>query len=322
MAGRKILITGGGGFLGVAVAKRLLTRKPDEEIILTDIVAHPRLRSLKGKVCFVQADLGDPSVCASLVTPEVGTVFHFASLVSGGAEKDFAAGLRANVHATMHLLEACRLAGGRPRFVFTSSIATFGGVRLPESVDDWTFQHPENSYGAAKVLGEQLLNDYTRKGYLDGRGIRLPAIVVRDEPNTAVTGYLSALVRETVAGRDYICPVPPETRIPILSAKQCTSVLVALADLPEGAYHDFRTINGPSLSPTAGEIAAAIRATSLPVLGRIEFAAEPAAAVMLASWPREMRSERALALGLRADSSIAAIVSDYIQETGFSASLR
>jgi nucleoside-diphosphate-sugar epimerase len=309
-----VLITGGGGFLGVGLAKLLLAREPGTQLIVTDIVEHSRLAALRDRLQFVRADLADAGACAALLTPDIRIVYHFASLVSVGAERDFEAGLKANVLATLNLLEACRRQGQRPRFVFTSSIATFGGCHLPPTVDDWTHQHPQNSYGMAKVVGEQWLNDYSRKGFIDGRGVRLPAIVVRDEPNTAASGYVSALFREPLHGRDYVCPVEPATRIPILSARRCVETLAALGALPAGALGDYRTINGPNLAPSAGEIADAVRAFQPRPAGTITFAPDPAIQPMIDSWPRQLKSERAAAVGLTADTSLAEILADYARE--------
>jgi nucleoside-diphosphate-sugar epimerase len=312
----RILITGGSGFLGASLAGRLLSADGTgpKRIVLTDLLEHPRLAGLGRRVDFIRADLADGAACRDLIAPDVACVYHFASLVSGGAEKDFEAGLRANVLATMNLLEACRMGGRCPRFVFTSSIATFGGSNLPEEVDDLAHQHPQNSYGVAKVLGEQLLNDYSRKGFIDGRGVRLPAIVVRDEPNTAASGYASAILREPLAGRDYICPVSPDTRIPILSVGRCIAALRQLGELPPGSLGDWRTINGPSLSPSAREMADA--AARHGARGPVRFESDPAIQKMIASWPRRMRALRAAALGLEADRSVDELVRDYVASLG------
>jgi nucleoside-diphosphate-sugar epimerase len=306
-----ILITGGSGFLAVAVAERLLAQDPGSRILLSSRTKGSRLARLGDRVTFTAADLTDPAACRALVRSEVTTVFHLASLVSGGAEADFVAGMQANVYASLNLLEACRLAGGRPRFIFPSSIAAFGGARLPETVTDWTHQHPQNSYGVAKVVVEQLLNDYSRKGYVDGRGLRLPAIIVRDEPNTAASGYASALIREPLHGQDYCCPVGPQTRIPILSVGRCVALLVAMAELPEGALGDYRTLNSPGLSPSAGEIATAVEGCGAKGAGRITFRPNPTVERIVAAWPRAMAAERAQELGLTGDPSITTIVSDY-----------
>ena len=309
-----VVITGGSGFLGVGVAKALLAQDPARRIVLIDLVEHPRLASLRGRVEFVKADLGDAAACAAIISRQTGTVYHFASLVSGGAERDFVAGLQANVFLTINLLEACRTRGACPRFVFTSSIATFGGSRLPSTIDDWTHQHPQNSYGVAKVVGEQLLNDYSRKGYIDGRGVRLAAIIVRDEPNTAASGYLSALIREPLAGKKYLCPVSPDTAIPVLSNQKAVEVLLALGELAAGKLGDFRTINSPSLSPSAGQIAEAAQRTKIPAPDAIRFAPDAQTMAMISGWPKVMLAERARALGLSGDASIDAIIRDYRAE--------
>lgn len=311
-----ILITGGGGFLGAAVAEQLLSRQPRPRVILGYRSRTPRLERLQGRATLVPADLTEPAACRALVTPDVATVFHLASLVSGGAEADFAAGMQANLHASLHLLEACRLAGTRPRFVFPSSIASFGGARLPETVTDWTHQHPQNSYGVAKVVVEQLLNDYSRKGYVDGRGLRLPAIIVRDEANTAASGYASALIREPLHGRDYACLVAPETRIPILSLRRCVALLIACAELDAAGFGDYRTLNSPGLSPSAAEIADAVRASGAPGAGRITFQPDPAVERIVAAWPKRMEADRAKAVGLAGDASIEDIVRDYRASLG------
>lgn len=318
MSGRTILITGGSGFLGARMARHILERSPDEPILLTDIVRHPRTEPLRGKVAFVPADLSDPRACLDLLTPDTGAVYHFASLVSGGAERDFVAGLNANVRATINLLEACREKGACPRFFFASSIATFGGTGLPKVADDWTYQHPQNSYGVAKAVGEQLLNDYSRKGYVDGRAMRLPAIVIRDEPNTAASGYVSTLLREPLCGRDYVCPVPPGTRIPILNWGACIELITTLMKLPADALGDFRTINCPNISPTAREIANAVLRRRRQGTGEISFQPDPSVAGMIAAWPKRMLTMRAAELGLKTSSTLDTIIDEYLREAGAS----
>ena len=312
--GGTILITGAGGFLGANLAAAIAARHPAASLVLSDIVETPRLAPLKDRASLVIADITDPFVCRDLVSPSTELVYHLASLVSGGAETDFEAGLKANVFATIHLLEACRLAGGRPRFVFASSIATFGGDRLPEKVDDWTFQHPQNSYGVAKLIGEQLLNDYSRKGYVDGRGLRMPAVVVRDVPNTAVSGYASNLIREPLEGRDYVCPVSEQTRIPILGVETAIRLLVALGGLNGQMLSEMRTVNGPSISPSAAEIAAAVRELASPdqPVGKITFSSSPQIQAIVDSWPRRMAWDRARALGLPEEQSIQGLVEGYV----------
>ena len=311
-----ILITGGSGFLAVSLAKHLIERDPSRQVVLSDIVEHPRLSAVKDKVAFARADLTNPSACRDLITDRVGTVFHFAALVSGGAERDFEAGLQANLYAPLNLLEACRQQGTCPRFIFPSSIATFGGAHLPEAIDDYTYQHPQSSYGVAKVAMEQVLNDYSRRGYVDARGLRLAATIVRDVPNTAASGHVSNIIQVPIAGNDYVCPVTPETRIPVLGTRKCVELLVALGDLEPGTLGDYCTINGVSLSPSAGEMAEAVRTCGLDDLGAIAFEPDPEVMDMIGKWPKIMHSDRARKLGLEADESIKGIVADYLREKG------
>jgi len=271
-------------------------------------------------VGYVEVDLSDAGACGDLVTPDNGAVYHYASLVSGGAEQDFVGGFSANVRGTINLLEACREHGACPRFFFASSISSFGGESLPKVVDDWTHQHPQNGYGVANVIGEQLLNDYSRKGYIDGRAMRLPAIIVRDELNTAASGYTSGLVREPLAGRDYACPVPPDTQIPILNARTCIDLIITLMDSPKGALGDYRTINCPNIAPTAGKIANAVMRRQRRWIGRITFRPDPSVARIVATWPRRMLFERAEKLGLTTSVTIDAIIDEYLTEAGASSS--
>jgi nucleoside-diphosphate-sugar epimerase len=271
-------------------------------------------------VKFVQVDLANQDTCRSIITSDVSIVFHLASLVSGGAEKDFKAGMEANVHVTINLLEACRQKKGEAtRFLFTSSIATFGGDDLPDVVDDWTFQHPQSSYGVAKVIGEQLLNDYSRKGYIDGRGVRFPAIVVRDRPNTAVSGYVSNLIREPLQGRDYMCPVKAESKIPIAGVNKAIQFLIALSMLDSKELGSWRTINGCGISPNVSEIIGAVKKYEQAgyKLGKIEFCPDPEIQKIIDTWPSVMLAERAASLGMPKDESIDELITDYLQESPF-----
>jgi nucleoside-diphosphate-sugar epimerase len=310
---RSVLVTGGEGFLGRRVARQIRAMHPDIHIVLCDIAQQRGPIESPPRTAYVRVDLSERTAVERLIDQEVGTVFHLASLVSGGAEKDFEAGFRANITATINILEACRATGRRPRVIFTSSIATFGGADLPAEVSDTTYQHPQTSYGVAKVVGEQLLNDYSRRGFLSGRGVRLPAIAVRDTPNSAASGYVSSIVRETINGRHYTCPVSREACIPIMGVDTAVGLLVRLAEIEEDLLGDYRTVNGHGISPTAGEIAEA--ALSLVPEGEaripVAFAPDPDTERMIASWPRRMRADRADRLGLPGDSSIDDIVSSY-----------
>jgi len=309
-----VLITGAGGFIGAAVAKRLLDDDPSRRIVLSDRAMHPRIEAFGDPVRFVEADLTRSGAFDRLLSDEIDTIFHFAALVSGGAEEHYELGFRINVLALIDLLETCREQGRSRRLVVPSSIAGFGGRHMPPVVDDFTFQHPQGSYGVAKVVGEQLINDYSRRGYVDGRCVRLAATIVRDDPHAGLSCATSALVREPVAGNDYVCPLPPDARMPVLSIARTVDMLVRLSDIAGDRLGDFRAINGPSLSPTLQQIVDAVAASGADGLGKVTFKPEPQATAIVNSWPKEMRHDRAAELGFEADANIEAIVNDYVAQ--------
>ena len=220
----KILITGGGGFLGYRLALALLKRgaltnadgkqEAVSQIVLMDTgfpaQTDPRLKCVKG-------DFTDAALLADAIGRDTGSVFHLAAVVSGGAEADFDLGIRVNLDGTRGLLEACRRQAQPPRYVFASSVAAFGG-ELPPVLDDTTTPNPQTSYGAHKVCGEYLATDFSRKGYIDGRSLRLPTIVVRaGKPNLAASSFASGIIREPLNGEISACPVGPETGVWLLS---------------------------------------------------------------------------------------------------------
>src|SRR5687768_957174 len=217
----RIVITGGGGFLGRKLARALLDHgkladaanvaREIREIVLVDVAApepadDPRVR-------FVAGDLAEEALIARVFASPVDSAFHLAAVVSGEAEQNFDLGWRVNVDATRAWLEACRRQASAPKFVFTSSAAVFGGT-LPDVLPDDQQLTPQSSYGAQKAVGEMLVHDYTRKGYLDGRSLRLPTVTVRPgKPNKAASSFASGIVREPLNGIEAICPVPPQTRM-------------------------------------------------------------------------------------------------------------
>jgi nucleoside-diphosphate-sugar epimerase len=221
-----IVVTGAAGFIGRALVAALQERSPGAEILAVDQspIERTGARMAIGNIAY-------PQFARALIDRGVDTVFHLASLVSGGAEQNFELGSKVNLDATRDLLEACRLAGHRPRFVFSSSIAVYGGA-LPDPVTDETPATPRISYGVQKLVCELLINDYTRRGYVDGRSLRLPTVMVRPgSANTAVSGWASAIVREPLAGRDYTCPVRPDTRMACLSLGRTVKALLHAAQL-------------------------------------------------------------------------------------------
>ena len=233
----RILVTGAAGYIGSALVRTL----PARDVDATDQSAPAP----------IIGNLAYPKFARSLVTPEVGTIFHLASLVSGGAEQNFELGTKVNLDATRDLLEACRLAGHRPKFVFASSIAVYGGA-LPDPVTDDTPPLPRLSYGAQKLVCEVLIDDYSRRGYIDGRALRLPGVLVRPgAANTAVSGWSSAIIREPLAGRDYVCPVAPSTKLACISLAKVVQAFRRIAEVEIGSK---RTLPVP---PAASRICCA-----------------------------------------------------------------
>src|ERR1700753_419996 len=251
-----ILITGGAGFLGQRLARRLLQRGGSEDIVLVDQVPAPDFGDSRVKV--VAADISDPAALKSLITSDVGLVFHLAAVVSGAAEADFDLGMRINLDASRLLLDLCRAAGHRPKVVFTSSVAVYGGA-LPPVVTDDTPLNPRSSYGTQKAMGELLLADYTRKGFVDGRILRLPTISVRPgAPNKAASSFASGLIREPLNGQPTVCPVSPDLSLWLLSPPRAVESLIAGAELPSSAFAGRRALNLPGLSVSVADMLAAL----------------------------------------------------------------
>jgi nucleoside-diphosphate-sugar epimerase len=203
-----------------------------------------------------------------------------------------------------------------PRVVFASTLAVFGGSAMPETVNDATRPTPQTTYGATKAACELLLNDYSRKGFLDGRAARLPTVIIRPgAPNLAASSFASAVFREPLGGVDYDLPVPLGTRVPIIGAHTVVDCLIRLAELDAERLADDRTLNLPSLSVTVEEMVESVRraaATRDLPLGRIAVREDPEIVRIVRTWPRYAQAERAVALGLPQDRSLDPIVDDYL----------
>jgi nucleoside-diphosphate-sugar epimerase len=243
----------------------------------------------------------------------VAVVFHLASLVSGGAEQNFELGTKVNLDATRDLLEACRLAGHCPKFVFASSIAVYGG-ELPDPVTDDTAPSPRISYGAQKLVCEILLDDYSRRGYVDGRALRLPTVMVRPgTANTAVSGWASAIIREPLAGRDYVCPVRPDTRMACISLGRVVQAFRHAAALPAQQLGARRTVLLSGVSVSAEAMWRAVEARAK---GRVRFAPDARLQAIMDGVPKATLSRRARELGFPESASIEEIVREY-EEASF-----
>jgi nucleoside-diphosphate-sugar epimerase len=323
----KAVITGGTGFIGLRLAQRLLERgalvapsgreEPIDQLVLFDAVAPRSLPAgLDGRVEVVAGDIADPGEVAALVDRDDCSVFHLASVLSGGAEQDFDLALRVNLHGGLNALEACRARTGQPRLVLASTYAAFGGDELPETVSDLTKLTPETTYGTTKAILELLVNDYTRKGFLDGRSARLPTVIVRPgQPNLAASSWVSAVFREPLAGQECVLPVGLDMRTPVGGVRTVVEGLVRLHDADPTALGHDRGVTFPSISVTAGEMVECVRrAGEGRALGHIEVRPDPIIEAICGSWAKRADFGRALRLGLPVDESLDAIVRAYVED--------
>jgi len=320
----KVVITGGGGFLGKKLARRILQQgtladadgkqQKVNELLLFDVAKasgpgldDPRVRAMAG-------DIADRATVRSIMQG-ASTVFHFAAVVSAGAEADFDLGYRVNLDGTRNVLEACRELGTQPRVVFTSSLAAYGGD-LPPAVTDDTPLTPQTSYGAQKSIGEFLVRDYTRKGFLRGTAVRLPTICVRTGlPNKAASTWASSVVREPLTGVDVVCPVTPQTVMVVLSPRKTVDAFVRLHDLPPDAFGPGRTLLLNGIMVTAKQLEQAVgRHAGNRKVGTVRWQHDPAIQKICDGWPQGIDSARSRRLGFEIDSDLDEIVRNFIAD--------
>lgn len=319
----KILITGGAGFLGQRLARRLLARgaltaaggelQPITRLVLLDVVAaagfdDPRVEQVTG-------DFTDPDLLGRVLDDATASVFHLAAVVSGQAEAEFDLGMRVNLDGSRHLLECCRALGHTPRVLFTSSVAVYGGD-LPDLVRDDTALTPRSSYGVQKALAELLLGEYHRRGFVDGRVLRLPTVSVRPgSPNRAASSFASGIIREPLNGLEAVCPVDPATRLWLLSPRGAIDGLVHGHELASERLGANRAVNLPGVTVTAGEMVATLaRVAGEAVAARVRWERDADIERIVGSWPGAWDQARARALGFRGDRDFEAIVRAYLED--------
>jgi nucleoside-diphosphate-sugar epimerase len=322
----KLLITGGGGFVGARLARTLLARgtlagERIDRMVLTDIAPPPADLAADARV---EARTG-PLLAQTdaLRTEAFDGVFHLASAVSGECELDFDLGLRSNLDSTRALLDALRAnvnAGGKvTRVVFSSSVAVFGpdpAVPLPKLVADDTLPAPQTSYGTQKLICEHLIADYTRKGYIDGRAARLMTVTVRPgRPNAAASSFFSGIIREPLAGVEAICPVSPEVSHPMSSPSRTVDGLIAVYEASREAFCGRTALNLPALNVRVADMLDALEQVAGPaVRARVRFERDERIAGIVANWPSGATAARAARLGLLPHENFADIIRQYIDD--------
>ncbi|HML12272.1 MAG TPA: D-erythronate dehydrogenase [Xanthobacteraceae bacterium] len=317
-----ILILGAAGMVGHKLVGRLmrdggLNGKPIERLTLADVVSPEKPTGFTGAVAAVTMDLSAPSEAEKVVATRPDLIFHLAAVVSGEAEADFDKGYRINLDGTRALIEAIRKVGDgyRPKVIYTSSIAVFGAP-FPDAIPDEFHLTPLTCYGTQKAIGELLLADYTRRGFLDGVGLRFPTICVRPgTPNKAASGFFSSIIREPLAGQEAVLPVPDTVRHTHASPRAAAGFLVHAATLTREQLGDRINVTMPGVSCTVAEqIAALTRIAGAKVAARIRRAPDETITRIVAGWPQRFDARRAAALGFRAETSFDDIVRIHIDE--------
>ncbi len=318
----RVLIAGAAGMIGAKLTARLIADggiagKPIDRLTLVDWVAPTSPANAPFAVITAAADLSKPGATERAIADRPDIVFHLAAIVSGEAEADFEKGYAVNLDGARFLFEAIRKAGGgyMPRVVFTSSIAVFGAP-FPDAIGDEFFETPLTSYGTQKAIGELLLSDYTRRGFMDGVGIRLPTICVRPgKPNKAASGFFSGIVREPLAGEEAVLPVPETVRHWHASPRSAVGFLVHAAGLDGNRLGSRRSLNMPGVSVTVGEQIEALRKVAGDkVATRIRREPDPTIMRIVEGWAQNFAPERALALGFRAERDFEEIIRIHIAD--------
>lgn len=326
----KVIITGGGGFLGSQLIQALCRRpyftfdsgvkKEITEILAADILIPETVRSsAPDLVTFLEADVSDKSVIDDLIPQGQDFVlFHLAAIVSGAGEKDFDLAMRVNLDGTRYLLEACRHTSLCPRVVFASSIAVYGGSYTPPVVSDTVKALPQTTYGMTKLMGELMINDYSRKGFLDGRALRLPTIFIRPgKPNAAASSFASGVFREPLNGVDYHLPVSIDQEVPLLGYRKVVDAFIKAMECDSTVLGDDRTLTLPSRRYVVKDMIHTLQAvaeTKGIKLGKIIESPDATIVKIVEGWPTGTEAQRAEAIGITADSGVEEVILQYIED--------
>jgi D-erythronate 2-dehydrogenase len=312
----KILVTGAAGFLGRRLLTELLAGRTAvpavSHVIAADLapcpIDDPRVESRVG-------DITDAGFIGAIVDRDVRVVWHLAAVLSGQSEAEFDVGLRVNVDATRALLDRARRLQTPPRFVFSSTIAALGPP-LPDVVPENQVLRPKSSYGAAKVIAEMFVSEYTRRGFVEGIACRVPTVAIRPgKPNSALSSFVSGIIREPLAGIDAICPVPLDTRVWITSPRVATANLAHAGVVASNALGDRRVVNLPGLCVTPAEMLDSLeRLGGTAARRRVRVEIDPHIANIVSTWPGAFDVTHALSLGFTPEGDVDSIVAQYIAE--------
>ena len=315
----KITIIGGGGLVGQKLARALAARgtlrdQTIDSMVLADVV-DPAPVEAPFAVTRTRCDIADRASVDALLAGGTDVIYLLAAIVSGQAEEDLDLGMAINMMGVFNVLESARALGTCPVMVFTSSIAVYGG-EVPDPITDHSFLNPQTSYGAQKAIGELLVNDYSRRGLVDGRAFRLPTISVRPgKPNRAASSFMSSIIREPLNGQEAICPVGLDFPHYYLSPKRCVENLILGAELDGAAMGQKRAMMMPGRTWTIGQMIEAMTKVAGPEPARlIRFEDQPEIQRIVKGWRFDLRPEKSLKLGLRADDSFEDNVRYYMQD--------
>lgn len=320
----RVVITGGAGFIGKQLAAKLLERgsltdaagqvREITELVLVDMApAQNEPWLIDKRVTQVVGDITDRNVLATALTQDTGSIFHLAAVVSGQAEADFDIGMRVNVDSTRTLLELTRLLPMPPKFVFTSSIAVFGGA-LPAVLPDDQIMTPQGSYGAQKAMCELLVSDMSRRGMIDGRSLRLPTVTVRPgKPNKAASSFASGIIREPLAGADFVCPASPEAKMWCLSPPRVVGNIIIGHEALASALPYTRSVSVPGITVSVREMVESLRRVAGDAFAaRISWQLDPVVDRLVSSWPQAFTAHRGKSLGMTIDAGFDDIVRAHI----------
>ncbi len=317
----RVLILGGGGFLGKRLAIELLVKGGLDQGELTQLTlmdfAFPEDMPQDSRLECITADFSDEAAIRNILQYNPDVIFHLAAIVSGEAEKNLDLGMKVNFHGSLQLLELCRQLTIHPRIVFASSCAVFGGD-VSSVIEDETSARPRSSYGTQKAMVELLMNDYSRRGFVDARSLRLPTIAVRPgKPNAATSSFVSSIIREPLHGKKATYPVPPETEVWILSPKCVIQNFIHAANIDEKVLGPDRIINLPGLTVSIQEMIESMeQITSAEVTSLLSCEPDAFLQSIVLTWPPHFETVRANQLGFVRDASAAEIIKLFMEEEG------